>query len=170
MRLLTLTTAFTIATTAASMALADVQVSFRDGAPKDMFTIANLGVCSTGPMTLTIDLATAPVGLIFDITNEGEGVEVSQPFELVSGAEFVIGSSPVSDGDQSLTLELSDMAPNAEVRFTIDMDDTGGGREITVNGSETVGAIILIASHSVQAEGTFDETGIARVPLVDCIA
>jgi hypothetical protein len=76
----------------------------------------------------------------------------------------------VSDGDQSLTLELSDMAPNAEVRFTIDMDDTGGGREITVNGSETVGAMILIASHSVQAEGTFDETGIARVPLVDCIA
>ncbi len=170
MRLLTLTTAFTIATTAASMALADVQVSFRDGAPKDMFTIANLGACSTGPMTLTIDLATAPVGLIFDITNEGEGVEVSQPFELVPGAEFVIGSSPVSDGDQSLTLELSDMAPNAEVRFTIDMDDTGGGREITVNGSETVGAMILIASHSVQAEGTFDETGIARVSLVDCIA
>jgi hypothetical protein len=50
------------------------------------------------------------------------------------------------------------------------MDDTGGGREITVNGSETVGAMILIASRSVQAEGTFDETGIARVPLVDCIA
>jgi hypothetical protein len=170
MRLLTLTTAFTIVTTAASMALADVQVSFRDGAPKDMFTIANRGACSTGPMTLTIDFATAPVGLIFDITNEGEGVEVSQPFELVSGAEFVIGSSPVSDGDQSLTLELSDMAPNAEVRFTIDMDDTGGGREITVNGSETVGAMILIASRSVQAEGTFDETGIARVTLVDCIA
>jgi uncharacterized heparinase superfamily protein len=170
MRLLTLTTALMIATMATTVALADVHVTFRDGAPKDMFTIANLGACSTGPMTLTIDLATAPVGLIFDITNEGEGVEVSQPFELVSGAEFVIGSSPVSDGDQSLTLELSDMAPNAEVRFTIDMDDTSGGREITVNGSETVGAMILIASRSVQAEGTFDETGIARVPLVDCIA
>jgi hypothetical protein len=47
MRVLTLATAFTIAKTAA---LADVQVAFRDGAPKDTFTISNLAECATGPM------------------------------------------------------------------------------------------------------------------------
>jgi hypothetical protein len=88
----------------------------------------------------------------------------------VSGAEFVIAASPLSNGDQRHTLKLSDLAPNAEVRFTIDLDDTGGRREITVNGSETVGAMILIGSHSGRDEGTFDETGTARVPLVARIA
>jgi hypothetical protein len=95
---------------------------------------------------------------------------VFQPFELVSGAEFVTGASTVSDGDQSLTLELSDIAAKAEVRFTIDKDDTGGMREITVNGSETVGAMILIDSDTGSVEGRFDETGTARVELTPCAA
>ncbi|MCF2870256.1 aggregation factor core protein MAFp3, isoform C [Octadecabacter sp. G9-8] len=154
----------------AGTAQADMQVTFRDGAPKDTFTITNLGSCATGPMVLTIDLAPAPIGLIFDVTDAGGGVEVFQPFELVSGADFVQGASAVRDGDQTLSLDLAAMAQGDEVRFTIDLDDTGGGREITVNGSEMAGAMVLVNGGDAMAEAAFDDTGAARVILAACTA
>jgi hypothetical protein len=93
MRLLTLTTALMIATMATTVALADVHVTFRDGAPKDILIIANLGACSTGPMTLTIDLATAPAGLIFDITNEGEVLPYFNRLNLRQGPNLSSASA-----------------------------------------------------------------------------
>ena len=48
----------------ATSAAADVTVTFRDGAPKDRFTITNVAACATGPFDLTIDLAGSPSNLI----------------------------------------------------------------------------------------------------------
>lgn len=154
----------------ATSAQADIQVTFRDGAPKDTFTITKLSDCGLGPLRVTIDLSTAPTGLIFDVTDTGDGVEVFQPFELVAGADLVTGASAVRDGDQVLMLELSDMAMGDEVRFTIDLDDTGGGREITVNGSEMAGAMIKVDGETARADGVFDDTGTARAAVTGCNA
>lgn len=49
-----------------STAMADLTVSFRDGAPKDRFTLSYDGACALDQLDVQIDLGTAPAGLIFD--------------------------------------------------------------------------------------------------------
>lgn len=164
MRLIASAFASCLATTAA----ADVIVTFRDGAPKDRFTITNTADCATGPMTLALDLAPAPAGLIFDITGDGAGVDVFQPFEVAAGGDIITAVSDVADGDQRLELALQGLEAGAEVAFTIDLDDTGGGREITVSGSEIAGAMVQVISELALAEGAFDDSGTARVILASC--
>jgi hypothetical protein len=110
----------------ATSAAADVTVTFRDGAPKDRFTITNVAACATGPFDLTIDLAGSPSNLIFDITGDGAGVEVFQPCELVSGTDSVFGASDVQDGDNQMTLSLAALPVGGVVAFTIDLDDRHG--------------------------------------------
>lgn len=152
----------------ATGAQADVTVRFSDGAPKDTITISNEAQCATGPVAVTLDLSYAPAGLIFDVTNAGAGVEVFQPIEVVAGADMVLSLSDVADGDQNLTVTLDDMAVNAQVALTVDLDDTGGGREITVNGSEIAGAMVRVSTDQALGEGVFDDSGLARVVLASC--
>ncbi len=147
---------------------ADIEVTFRDGAPKDRFTITNTSDCATDALDLTLDLATAPAGVIFDITSAGDGVEVFQPFEVVSGGGSIENVSTVTDGDQLLTLQLASLGPAAQIGFTIDLDDTGGGREIVVSGAEIAGATVRIATADFSAVGTFADTGRAIVPMSGC--
>ena len=166
MRFLTCATA--LALTCATAPLADVVVTFRDGAPKDRFTLVNTADCATEQMDLVIDLTPSPSGLIFDTTDAGAGVEVFQPFELVSAEGGLAGVSEVSDGDQMITLSLNAMAPGAEVMFTIDLDDTGGGREITVSGAEIAGAKVRVPMGDTAITAVFDETGLATLPIQNC--
>lgn len=155
---------------AASSAAADLVVTFRDGAPKDQFTLTNTGGCATAPIEITFDLSPAPAGLIFDISARGAGVEVYQPFELTSGDGLLVGASDLSDGDQSLVLQLSAMAPGDGLSFTIDLDDTAGGREITVSGAEIAGAAVRVNTDGRIATGVFDPNGQALVQLDECIS
>lgn len=155
----------------AHSATADVTVQFRDGAPKDRFTIVSAaGVCAEGPVSLTIDLAGSAGRLIFDVTGSGGGVEVFQPFELVAGGDIVRSATEVADGDQVLTLGMAAMPPGAEVAFTIDLDDTIGQREITVTGSEIAGAEVRLSVGDQRAIGTFDAQGNARVAWPACLS
>ncbi len=152
----------------AGSAQADLDITFRDGAPKDRFTITNTGACAVNGLVLTLDLSGAAAGVIFDITDAGDGVEVFQPFEVVVGGDMINSASTVTDGDQVLMLDLNTIAPTAQVGFTIDLDDTAGGREITVSGAEIAGASVLVTSADGTSEGVFDETGLAVVSLADC--
>ena len=52
----------------AGPAAADLEVTFRDGAPKDRFSITNSGTCDLSAMSVLIDLSSSPAGLIFDVT------------------------------------------------------------------------------------------------------
>ncbi|WP_299367384.1 aggregation factor core protein MAFp3, isoform C [uncultured Tateyamaria sp.] len=140
---------------------ASLTVTFRDGAPKDRFTVTYDGACAASATDLVIDLGTAPAGLIFDTTGAGAGVEVFQPLEWVTGSAR---TSAVTDGDSALTLSLDGLAPGEVLAFTIDIDDTTSTRQITVDGSEMVGATLRVAG----MEGTFDATGTARVDLPTC--
>lgn len=80
-----------------SPALADVQVRFDEGAPKDRFTVTNIGGCALGPTAVTIDLEGSPYGLIFDVTDRGAGVEVFQPFEVSTGDKILKTRPQVRD-------------------------------------------------------------------------
>lgn len=68
-------------------AMADVQVEFVEGAPKDRFVLHNASDCGLTAATVLLDLSSPQGGLIFDVTGAGEGVEVFQPFEMVSRSE-----------------------------------------------------------------------------------
>ncbi|WP_299727600.1 hypothetical protein [uncultured Tateyamaria sp.] len=141
----------------------DLTVTFRDGAPKDRFTISYDGSCAADAMQVAIDLGTAPAGLIFDITSAGAGVEVFQPLEWVVGRAR---TSTVTDGDTVVRLDLDALAPGAMLAFTVDIDDTTSSRQITVDGSEMAGATL----RAVGQEALFDATGTARLSLPPCLS
>lgn len=140
---------------AATPAAADLSVAFREGAPKDRFVLTNTGSCAIERATVAIDLRGSQGNLIFDTTRAGAGVEVFQPFEVVSGAKFLENIPDVTDGQQLVTLQMRDFAAGAEIVITTDLDDTGGAREITVNGSELAGAQISVVSQNASSEATF---------------
>lgn len=152
----------------ASTAHADLRVTFQDGAPKDSFTITNIGACATGQFGITFDLFPSPAGLIFDVTAQGAGVDVFQPFEVTLGSQLIEGVSAVADGDQILTLLVSSMAPGDIVSFTIDVDDTTGQRPITVSGGEIAGASVFVMSYTLDSDALFDDTGTAILTTPEC--
>ncbi|MBY5933134.1 aggregation factor core [Tateyamaria omphalii] len=146
-----------------SAAVADLTVSFRDGAPKDRFTLSYDGACALDRLDVQIDLGAAPAGLIFDTTAAGAGVEVFQPLEWVSGAA---STSEVTDGDTLLSLSLDEVRPGATWAFTVDIDDTTSTRQITVDGSEMAGAVLRADGQAA----AFDASGMATVRLANCLS
>ena len=125
---------------------ADVRVQFLEGAPKDSFIITNEGACDIGPAELVIDFTETNAGLIFDVSGAGAGVEVFQPFEVTEGADLLTSLPAISDGDRTATLLIKTLGADQEIAFTIDVDDTGGAREITVSGDEMNGAMIFLTA------------------------
>ena len=164
----TLIAAAVFATLFPVASFADLQITFRDGAPKDTFRIANTSGCATGPVTLTIDMTSSTGMLIFDVTSAGAGVEVFQPLELVKGAAFLIAVPEVTDGQKTLVLDVSDLPLGEEIVFTIDVDDTIGAREITVNGSEMSGSTVAVTLASTSLDATFDTSAVARIAMPAC--
>lgn len=157
-----------LALCAATTGNADINVTFSEGAPKDAFSFSATDGCLSGPVEITLDLSGSDAGLIFDVSQLGQGVEVYQPFELVSGGDLVTGVSEVADGDTSLTLNLTALPVEQPVRFTIDLDDTIGAREITVSGAEIAGASVIVTAGGIGMTGTFGSDARAVVPIADC--
>lgn len=131
----------------ASPAFSDVQVQFFEGAPKDRFVMTNIGDCDLGPSEIEINFSGTTAGLIFDVTGAGAGVEVFQPFEVATGASFLASEPMIADGDQVATLVLKNLGPQQSIAFTIDVDDTSGGREITVSDDEMRGATVTLSAN-----------------------
>lgn len=151
-----------------STGFADVTVKFVEGAPKDRFTIANTDACPLGATDIEIDLSGSVAGLIFDVTSNGAGVEVFQPFELVGGSSAVLEQPTVRDGDQRLLLKLNELSDQQPISFTIDVDDTVSARQITVSGSEIAGAQFTVQSAMGTVTGTFGPDAHATVALSGC--
>ncbi len=164
MRILTLAAA---ATLMAVQAQADIRVQFDEGAPKDRFTITRVGECALGASVVVLDLSKSPSGLIFDVSGSGQGVEVFQPFELVSGADYLTSQPTVRDGDQAIRLPLASLEQGDSVAFTIDVDDTGGGRESTVSDSEIEGAVVRVGTQDGSFGGAFGGDARADVRIGD---
>lgn len=136
-------------------ALADLTVRFIEGAPKDRFVFKNVGACAISDARLELDLSQSASGLIFDVTSAGAGVEVFQPLEIVAGREALKRVPNVRDGDNKVRFEIARLAPGATLSFTIDVDDTMGGREITVSNSEFTGSTVRLSAATGAAEAMF---------------
>lgn len=154
--------------TFATAAHADLRVSFDEGAPKDRFQIENTGACTMTDLSLLVDLAQSQGGLIFDVTAEGQGVEVFQPFEIVQGAGALKGIPTVTDGQTEVSLDIARLAPNEAIAFTIDVDDTLGQRAITVSGNEIKGAMVTYAQADVSKTAMFSAGAEAEIKVASC--
>ncbi len=153
---------------ASTPALADLQVRFDEGAPKDRFTISNVGDCEMGATVVSIDLSGSPYGLIFDTTGSGAGVQVFQPFELTAGKNRLASIPVVKDGQNKITLDLLGLKPREAVSFTIDVDDTVNNREITVADAEIVGAKIVAKNERGTGEAAFQKDATATLQSFGC--
>ncbi len=147
---------------------ADLAVAFDEGAPKDRFTFKNVGTCAIGASTLLLDLSGSKAGLIFDVTDSGAGVEVFQPLEIVAGAGLLARIPDVKDGDAKLELKLTELKPGQSIAFTIDVDDTAGGREITISDSEISGARVQLLLAGSQVSGVFGTDAQTTLKLDNC--
>ncbi|WP_342075221.1 aggregation factor core [Yoonia sp. SS1-5] len=155
----------------ASSAQADIELRFIEGAPKDRFDLIATGpACNDAPLEVTIDLSGAQGGLIFDVTAAGQGVEVYQPFELVAGADLLQSATSLRDGDQVLTLSLRALPAGQVLSFTTDLDDTGGGREITVDGAEIAGASVIVTNGAATQTAEFGPDARAIIDQSDCLS
>ena len=152
----------------ASPAFADLRVVFDEGAPKDRFTIENTGLCLLEDSRLTLDLATSTAGLIFDVSERGAGVEVFQPFQLIQGLQALAAVPTVRDGQAKVTFDILSLEPGASIEFTIDVDDTLGGREITVSDSEIEGALVSYETTAGVYSAQFSSSSEAEVTIADC--
>ncbi|MEL6299088.1 MAG: aggregation factor core [Pseudomonadota bacterium] len=151
----------------------ELQVSFRESAPKDRFTIRNSGTCTVASGRISIDLAGSAGKLIFDTTATGSGVEVFQPFEIVTGRDKLARLPTVRDGDQRIDLDVRDFAAGDEIAFTIDVDDTLRNSElgqIRVSGSEISGGRVIFTSGGASSDGQFSAAATARVAASACVS
>ncbi|MEQ9695435.1 aggregation factor core [Shimia sp. SDUM112013] len=155
--------AFAILATVATTAGATVAVDFYEGAPKDRFAITNQTGCALRDLELTIDLEGSGGALIFNVTGQGAGVEVFQPFEVVAGRDALTGLPEVLDGDRRVTLAIDTLGQGQTIAFTIDVDDTIGAREITVTGAEIAGASVMLRQGAMQSVALFDDAAKARL-------
>ena len=152
----------------ASHTAADIRVVFVESAPKDRFQITNIGNCPVTDTTIALDLSTSNGALIFDVQENGKGVGVVQPFELVEGADALRSVPSVSDGQSTVALDLTSLEPDQSVAFTIDVDDTLSNRQITVSKSEIEGATVQATTGEASLTATFTDSGVASLPLATC--
>jgi hypothetical protein len=160
---------FAICLCFATPAFANLEVRFIEGAPKDTFEFTNKGACDLGPTEITVDMSETAAGLYFDTTSQGAGVEVFQPFELISG--HVAGAVQVGDGDSKLTMRLNSLAKDESIAFTIDVDDTdhhGQRGQNQVSRSEISGTSVIVVQGDTKSVGVIDNTSRGRVRLSSC--
>lgn len=146
-----------------------LSLEFRESAPTDSFTIINTSAC-TVDANVVIDLTSSQGRLIFDTTAKGAGVEVFQPFEIVSGAEFVAKIPNINDGDKSALIALQGLSVGGKVVFTIDLDDTlpnSSLGQIRVAGSEIAGARVSVTTNATFS-GKFDDNAHAQITMNGC--
>jgi hypothetical protein len=115
-----------------------------------------------------LDLSTSNGRLVFDVTPQGAGVEVFQPFDVVAGAHVLAETPVVNDGQSVVSLALVGLGAGDVVAFTIDVDDTVGQREITVSGSEIEGATVSYVTSSGTQSATFATNATATISLPTC--
>ena len=154
--------------------LTSLAVTFSESAPKDSFTIVNVGTCKLGNLQFRLNLASSQGRLIFDPTASGAGVEVFQPLEITAGQSAIEEISEVRDGSQGLTIKLRNLLPGAKVAFTVDVDDTLPREksqlgQIRVSGAEIAGAKVY-GEHSSGAESaaSFGDDVTVRLDRLPC--
>ncbi|MEM8871040.1 MAG: aggregation factor core protein MAFp3, isoform C [Pseudomonadota bacterium] len=154
-------------------AMAEVNATFREGAPVDRFFIQNAGLCDLGPVTLTIDLSPSSAQLIFDVTAQGAGVEVYQPIQVKAAASVVYRVNAVTDGMQVVKVELSSFGAGERVEISGDLDDTlteSALGQIRVAGTEIAGARVILNAAGREVSAAFDTQAQAILANPPCLS
>ncbi len=151
-------------------AFGNVEVRFVESAPRDRFTVTNTGQCDLLAIKVTIDLSGSPYGLVFDVTNRGAGFNVSQPFRVAYGADYLATQPTVLDGDNAVTLDLVGLPAGESFGFTIDVDDTRPNLPTRVSAQEILGAEITVELTANTVTAAFDRDGRAVAPLSACLS
>jgi len=154
----------------------EASVQFNESAPRDSFRISNTSSSNWFINTLSLDMSTSAGNLIFDVTAEGAGVEVFQPFRADDGEASLLEQPSVLDGDQRLVLVLSGFATGVDYRFTIDVDDQLSNSElgqIRVAASEMSGAQLTLdiqnsSGDTASLTDSFDDTNRIVFQSTDC--
>ena len=141
------------------------EVQFVEGAPRDRFIVQNTSSDAWRIVSLSLDLSSSAGNLIFDITAEGAGVDVFQPFRGDGGEASLTSDPTVTDGDQSLVLDFANFAPGSQYRFSMDVDDqltNSDLGQIRVSSSEMQGATMTFSVANEQGSeqqiaGAFNE-------------
>lgn len=147
-----LCTALALSVTSTAL-LADITIRFQESAPKDRFVIST--TCPLVDVSVAIDLQGSAGSLIFDVTADGQGVEVFQPVEVQAGNATV---QPVTDGDQQLNLTIPTLPVGTDVIISADLDDVlvdSSLGQIRVSRSELDGAAITIGFDGKTATASF---------------
>ena len=152
----------------AGLAVADITAEFDEGAPKDRLIITNTGNCSYSDFAVELDLEPSAGKLIFDVSDQGAGVEVFQPFEIVSGTNALKSAPIVTDGQKGVSFEFTGLEPGQALVVTSDVDDTIGAREITVTGQEFEGSVLTVYIDGKTLDARFGPKPVAMVALPDC--
>lgn len=144
-----------------SMASANLDITFRESAPKDSFIITNTSECTANNLIVNIDLSNSAGKLIFDTTAQGAGVEVFQPFEVKQG-DITLATATIKDGQSKLSITINNLEPQGTASFTIDVDDTlkqSRLGNIRVANSEIMGGEVqAILSSANTSTSTSDKT------------
>jgi hypothetical protein len=147
-----------------------VDISFREGAPRDRFTIANTS-SSASIASVELDLDGSAGRLVFDTVEGGTGVEVFQPYRSESGDAGLIGAPVVADGATALALQFEQFGPGQSYTFSIDVDDRltrSDMGQIMVSGREIEGAMVTVGLRDatgaiVRRRAAFDDDSAARI-------
>ena len=173
-------TALAIATLAPGAAHAcgpNVEISFTETAPKDIFDIRNKSDDGWNLVSLAFDLSPSRGGLIFDTDVGGPGENVAQPFELAGGNAQLTTMPAVSDGDAAMLMFFAGFAPGQSFVFTIDLDDRLAQSDMgqtmisgaEIEGAKARGLMRHTDGRELTAEGTFDRDSEARLSAGPCV-
>lgn len=152
-----------------------VEVTFREGAPVDKFTVENKS-SAWQVSNMEIDLKSSKGRLIFDTTSGGKGVEVFQPYKSVSGSAKVTKASFVADGADSISIAFEKFSKGQAFTFSIDVDDqltASDLGQIRVTGGEMENAkanFILKNSDgkTIKAQASFGKNNKAILKMPNC--
>lgn len=143
-----------------------LEARFIESAPRDRFEFANKSNDDWSITRITLDLSKSSGNLIFDTTEGGDGVEVSQPFNT-EDTNLVSSANIPEDGEHLIEISFDKFQPELSFSFTIDVDDQLAESElgqIRVSGSEIKGATVLGVflnqqGEEMTVESRFDSSG-----------
>lgn len=150
---------------------------FIESAPRDRFSIQNTSAEGWLIHRIQLDLDDTEGKLIFDVTAEGAGVEVFQPFrDEAEGKANLLNAPRILDGDTKIDLNFENFTSGQQYQFSIDVDDQLAQSQlgqIRVSGSEMMGATMILdisgpdgAGHTVS--GVFDNSNRATLLASTC--
>ncbi|MEO1469489.1 MAG: aggregation factor core [Pseudomonadota bacterium] len=167
----------TVATRAAAAALPPLcgpsaRVTFREGAPVDVYTVENLSPGDWAIAAVDIGLIGSAGRLVFDTVPGGAGRNVAQPFRAFPGEAALADMPLVPDGAEAMALSFAAFPTGARFQFSIDMDDRLAGWGTTVQGPEIEGATVTVTFVAGERRSTlsaaFDARAVAE-PLTACL-